>query len=355
MHSLLGRSDVGAPAITVVGRGVSLEESLRLLVASGDEGLRPFTYSVLRAFGHDPHEVARRLPGIDSRAVRDAHPGTVAHAAAAAIAEALPCEGVGLDLLARHWSEWVDVELTGQIAYERFRPPSGDSWVEAAGHWETPLLHDSRVEDLVGALRREPNRGSALALINEAELTPGDKDELVAWYEMAYADFVARNNRADWIDITGGRFADAPVAPIAGVRAHTVSLRGEGPKHLGEMPQSQYEVLCYRARDALAAWNADPTPAAADRIAYAIERAQAQDDLFSERRELKYGLAATVLVTAALVAVDMFAASLPVGFWLVPLATLALSLLPEISAMRAPFRAVRESSLRSTIHLTSGG
>lgn len=354
VHALIGRRDVEAPAFTIIGRGGSLEESLRSLVAEASGRLRPFTYSVLRAFGQDPATVAERLPGVDAQAVLEAPAGSVAHAAAESIASGLDSTEQTLDLLARRWSEWVEAEQIGRISYERFRSPQDGAWDLAVARWHTPVLEDPSVRDAVHALRQEPNRGTALRKLALSGLTASRYDELAAWYEKVYADFIARNNGADWIDITGGRPAEEHVVPVVGVRARTVTLRGQAPKHLGDMPQSQYELLCYRARGALEGWRANPSPAAANRIAYAIERAQVQDDLTADRHNLLVGLLATLVVTASLLLLDVLAPGIPVGAWFLPLATLALTMLMELRAALAPIRAVSRSALRSTVHITAG-
>ncbi|HPF81711.1 hypothetical protein, partial [Nostocoides australiense] len=228
-------------------------------------------------------------------------------------------------------------------------------WREAADRWAPPLLRDKRSAAIVAELREEPKRTNALRRIAEASLTEQQGRHLIAWYETVYADFVARNNGADWIDMTGGRFSDTPVTRSAGVRARMITLRGAAPIHLGTMPRSQYELLCYRARDAIALWQSEPTPRSADRIAYAIERAQSQDDLDNDRRDLAVGLAATLIVTTLLLGLEAMAGSLPIGIWFVPVVTLALTMALELRSARAPIRAVRRSELRSTIHLTTGG
>lgn len=348
---LIGRSDVQDPPITVIGRGVSLEESLRSIAVSGD-ALSAFEYSTLRVLGVSPAELAGRGEG--SR-VAQAPPGQVATILGEVLGEAVGTPA-GRDYcaeLARSWQGWVRAEHLGLIRYERFSPPAPGAFAEAVGVWDAPPV-PAAAEPLLTELRETARRSDARRLMDDAvaagTISAERREVVEAWWERAYADFVAANNGADWIDIFGGRFdAIRTLRGETGGRRTTV-LRGQAPQILGRMPSPRYAIFVWANRTVLHGFRTRGGQRDVDAVAYAVQRADSEVDLAGDRRALAWGLA--VSLGAVLVVFGLgFLTSIPNAAWLVPIATLAVTLVAEIYAVREPIRAVRRSALESTLYL----
>lgn len=349
VHEILGRSDLDPPTFTILGRAVSLEESLRrLVVGPGDLG--HFEYSVFSALGADTRDLRARLQAVDPTGVDQAAPGEVARQAIAAFAEA----GAGNDDLRARllagWEAWIEAEATGRIGFEQYRT-AGAGFAVVADKWWTPVLNTGPGRDLAAVLREVSKRSDALRAIAESGL-PADLEEHVrAWYETVYIDYVATNNEADWLDLAGGRFSDVTVRRRRSSGKASIPLRGSAPMHLGQMPLATYQQLRYRSREAQAAWRTEPSARAMDRIAYAIENTAAAPDLTRDRRALLTGLSLTLLLSVGLVLLTSVLGTIPVGLWLIPLLTIGLTVAVETVKLMGPIRAVRRSTLRSIIHL----
>lgn len=348
---LLGRSDVQDPPITVIGRGVSLEESLRAIAVSGD-ALSGFEYSTLQVLGVSPTDLAALG---DGRRVAQAPPGHVAQVLGEVLGAATgtPAGHEYCTELARSWQGWVRAEHLGLIRYERFSPPAPGAFAEAIEVWEAPPVA-AAAEPLLAELRATPRRSDARRLMDDAvtagQISHERREVVEAWWERAYADFLAANNGADWIDMFGGRFdAIRTLRGESGGRRTTV-LRGQAPQILGRMPSPRYAIFVWANRTVLHGFRTRGGQDDVDAVAYAVQRADAEVDLASDRRALAWGLA--VSLGAVLVVFGLgFLTAMPTAAWLVPIATLAVTLAAEIYAVREPIRAVRRSTLESTLYL----
>lgn len=349
VHEILGRSDLDPPTFTILGRAVSLEESLRRLVV-GPRDLGHFEYSVFTALGADTRDLRARLQAIDPTGVDQAAPGEVARQAITAFAEA----GAGnADLRARllaGWEAWIEAETTGRISFEQYRT-AGDGFAMVADEWWTPALDTSPGQEVAAVLRTMPKRSDALRMIGDAGLPSKLEEHLRAWYEMVYIDYVAANNEADWLDLAGGRFSDVTVRRRRSSARASIPLRGSAPVHLGQMPAAPYQQLRYRSRDALLAWRTEPSARAMDRIAYAIENTATRPDLAQDKRAMLTGLSLTLVLSVGLVLLTSLLGTIPVGLWLIPLLTISLTMVVELIKLLGPIRAVQRSTLRSVIHL----
>lgn len=347
---LLGRTDVDPPAITVLGRGPSLEESLRQ-IAVADDRLRPFTYSTLQRLGID----MERLGSIDASSVDDAEPGQVATALAARLGEVTTVDGGDAYCaeLGRSWSEWIDAELRGLIRYERFDRTRADAFEEIAKQWKCPEVTEA-AEPTVESLTTQSNRSEAIRTLDIAEergdLTQDERLQVQGWWELAYADLIATNNQADWIDIFGGRFDGVLVERTETHDAQTRVLHGAGPQILGAMPRAQYAVFLWTSRSVIARWQRGRNQRDTEAVAYAIQRASTDLDLDTERATLRRGLEISLgaVVIGFLLSL---AGQMPYIGWAIPLVILVVTLTVEIHKAGAPRREVSASHLRSTLYL----
>lgn len=350
---LLGRTDVDPPAITVIGRGPSLEESLREIAVAGDH-LSSFRYSTLQSLGVD----LAGTTSLDASAIADAEPGKVASALAARLGDLTQVAGgrAYCTELGRAWSGWIDAELRGLVRYERFDRTRAGSFEEIVAQWSRPDVTDAP-RPLVDRLATQPNRSEAIRMLEEAsargDLSEGERLQIEGWWELAYADLIATNNQADWIDIFGGRFDGVRVDRPQTSRARTTVLRGAGPEILGEMPRAQYALFLWSSRSVITRWQGTRGQAETEAVAHAIQYAAKDVDLASERAALRTGLIialGSVIIGFAL----SLAGQMPYIGWAIPLVILAFTLAVEIYKARAPFREVSASNLRSTLYLRAG-
>lgn len=362
VQHLLGRTDLDGPALTVVGRGPSLEECLRQLALGTKGGFSTFEYSVVAPITANFDDVRKRLIAQDATALATAPAGQVAEALAVALRDAHGGKAAHgwFGELAASWQEWIEAERDGLIAYERYLDRDASIWQALQGDWVAPSA-DGRSQawlalrdDLSATFDRSTIRDHLKAATTAGEPDQPDRDELEQWWNTLYIDFIARNNDADWIDIMGGASA-VDRAPGAGATGSRVArLRGDAPRLLGAMPPERYAVLRYESRGAIEAWRRDRTQQACDRIAYAIHSASEEIDLRSHRRELLLGLAISLVSAIVIFGVGLFS-TIPGIAWTIPLAVLALTLGTEVLKVLAPIRAMRRSALESVIHLDPAG
>lgn len=367
MH-LLGRNDLDGPALTVVGRAASLEESLRQIAEASLQQVQTehgsttaFEYSVLAPLLRDDPEFYRRLHLIDAGRIGAAPSGAVAAGVAQVLQEThgTPASERYFRDLARSWQEWIEAERIGLVAFERFEGPRTDLWTAIQGRWKAPVEtnRSEQWRELRATLGSTSGRSVARRILAEAVaarvLTAADRDELEQWWETLYMDLVAQSCRADWIDIMGGAQAvdRAPDSSAEGPRL--ARLRGDAPRLLGEMPPERYAVLQYEARGAVSTWRQERSQRACDRVAYAIHNAGEEVDLGSQRRELLLGLAISLGSAIVIFIVGLFG-TLPGIAWIIPLAVLALTLGSELLKVLSPILELRRSALESVIHLDSG-
>lgn len=352
--ALMGRDDLHRPPITVLGRGVSLEESLRSIAGDPDE--RPFEYQTLHAVGVTAVDIAARA---HPDAVRRARPGEVAAAVGTMLGE-VTGSSIGrayCDELGRAWQGWIDAECLGLIQYERYREPQPARFSTVFDEWRPTALPMTADDDLVAKVAATASRSVALDVLRQAvaegQLSGPDRGVIEAWYERAYADYIATNNEADWIDVVGGRFNHLPARRAISEGVRTTSLRGTAPLILGRMPSSRYAIFVWANRTLLATFRGDRSQDDTDAVAYSVQRADAEVDLRDERRSLVIGLAASLGVTA-LVFVLGAVSDVPRVAWLVPMIVLLVTLAGQVFAEREPIRAVRHSALQSTLYLREG-
>lgn len=232
-------------------------------------------------------------------------------------------------------------------------PPRVGAFTETIITWDPPTA-PSDAAPLLTRLQETSRRSEARALLDEAVATgslPAARREVVeAWWERAYADFVAANNGADWIDIFGGRFDSIRTLRGESGGRRTTVLRGRAPQILGRMPSARYEIFVWANRTVLQRFQSRGEQSDVDAVAYAVQRADSEVDLASDRRDLARGLAVS-LGAVLVVFVLGLVAGVPTVAWLVPIVILAVTLGAEIYAVREPIRAVRRSALESTLYL----
>lgn len=358
VRSLLGRAVTDTPSLTVLGRGPTLEESLREMVV-GPAGATTFTWSVLGTFLAAGTSSKDRLTAEHADRILSAGAGTVTEAINAAWIDSLDSQADADSVrhLTAMWQAWVLAEQAGLVAFERYAQPPSSLWGECAARWARPS-GGAVLGALLEELARTPQRSAALRLLDATErggrVAVHERLWAEAWYLTVYADFVARNNGADWIDITGSRLSDHPITPVGGGSTLQVTLRGAAPRLLDEMPPAQFEVFRYRARSAIADYRLSPTQRALDRIAYAVQRESTQTDLDVDRRATFFQLMISCLALVLVSGVGLVQA-VPGWAVVVPLAILALSLFFEWVKMVGVIRQVSRSPLTSVITISTAG
>lgn len=358
VHRIIGRVDFGATAITVLARGTSLEESLRRMALDG-WAHGGFRWSVLAPWALGTEAVGPLPPDPSSLSlVRHAPAGAVARRLAWALAVAVgrSAEEPSFVHLARAWQSWIDAERDGLVALERYAPAPQRCWEGAVAGWELP--RDPRLRTRATAMAAQPVRSAALALLertdDSAPLTTREREELEAWYKSVYLDFLATNNRADWIDIVGGRLSERGGTPTAERQQQRLVLRGSGPELLGEMPPEQFELFAHQSRGVIARYRERPTQPALDGIAYAIAGASVQYDREADVRRSVLQLAVTLASLVVVFVLGLFSTN-PALAAAIPLIILAVSLATEVYTAWEPLRSVRRSQLRSIVSVGPAG
>ena len=200
VHSLLGRVDTDAPALTVLGRGPSLEESLRSM-AVGPAEPTAFTWSVLSTFRPAGERLTELLTNKHVDRIRSAEVGAVAKTIGSAWVDLLgsPTHAGSVRHLTAMWQAWVAAEHAGLVAFERYAQAPASRWDECAARWARPS-GGAGLGALLDELAHIPQRSDALRRLG-GRVTAHELTWAEAWYLTVDADFVARNNGADWIDI----------------------------------------------------------------------------------------------------------------------------------------------------------
>ena len=143
VHSLLGRVDTDAPALTVLGRGPSLEESLRSM-AVGPAEPTAFTWSVLSTFRPAGERLTELLTNKHVDRIRSAEVGAVAKTIGSAWVDLLgsPTHAGSVRHLTAMWQAWVAAEHAGSWLSSDTpkRPPPGGTSALPGGHAQAAAL-----------------------------------------------------------------------------------------------------------------------------------------------------------------------------------------------------------------------